>query len=454
MLSDDEKQYLTWLTTEKYEGWGAIVELGAWLGSSSIALAEGLRRRGSSAKIQTFDLFRWEEYMQTAEPGSNLSVGDDFLPLYRRKIGEYAPWIEAHKQDLMNYSWEGGPIEILFVDSAKTWDLINAVLKGYGKHLAPERSRVVLQDFRYHYAHCLPLIFDSRPDLWKEVEQVDSGCTVTFMPLKPLDGPAGIHHDYSEDAFPFASAEPLLQSRIAREVPEGRSMIRQTLYRKCLIDGPLEEAFRLREAIVAEGATPAEMAIMEDVEFIVHTRGWKAYEQGDYAKAKGLAERCLAIARTRSPYYLSQLGFSLFRLGEREHAKALMEEVLSLLPGYAPAKLFRVELAIAEGRYGDWRDAIEVLRASQGDEVTIAWSLNLLTQAWELEAARQPHADLLESLVGQAGSLSGNPTFLAHLAREQFRARRTKEARSNLAKALALAPGHELATRLRAELGC
>jgi predicted O-methyltransferase YrrM len=108
MLSQEEKQYLTWLTAEKFEGWGAIVELGCWLGSSSIALAEGLRRRDSTAKIHSFDRFVWEPYMDRPA-GESLNDGDDFLPLYLREIGDYAPWIQAQKVDLLNYSWTVDP---------------------------------------------------------------------------------------------------------------------------------------------------------------------------------------------------------------------------------------------------------------------------------------------------------------------------------------------------------
>jgi hypothetical protein len=210
MLSPEERQYLTWLTSEKYQGWGSIVELGVWLGSSSVSLAEGLRRRGLSGTIHSFDLFRWETHM--AKPTSiDLQVGDDFLPLYIQEIGEYSPWIRPREMDLMNASWDGGPIEILFVDSAKTWDLISSILRGFGPHLVPGRSRIVLQDFRYAYVHCLPLIFDSRPDVWKQVEAVVGGPTVAFMPLKPLFGPSGIDTNYSEDSSPFESAEHVLR---------------------------------------------------------------------------------------------------------------------------------------------------------------------------------------------------------------------------------------------------
>jgi hypothetical protein len=39
--------------------------------------------------------------------------GDDFLHLFLQKTAEYSPWIRAQKVDLLNYSWDGGPIEIL-----------------------------------------------------------------------------------------------------------------------------------------------------------------------------------------------------------------------------------------------------------------------------------------------------------------------------------------------------
>jgi predicted O-methyltransferase YrrM len=215
MLSHGERQYLTWLTAERFEGWGAIVDLGPWLGASSAMLAEGLKRQGKKDKVFSFDLFTWDPSYMDAKAHENLKAGDDFRHLAVREVGDYISWIEFEKRDLMNTSWEGGPIEILFVDAAKTWELTNAIFRGFGPHLVPGRSRVVLQDFRHHGTHWLPLIFDSRPDIWKEVEGVEDGHTVTFIPLRPLDGPAGVHPDYAEESFPLASAEELFRRRMA-----------------------------------------------------------------------------------------------------------------------------------------------------------------------------------------------------------------------------------------------
>jgi len=447
MLSMDEKQYLIWLAAEKFEGWGAIVELGVWLGSSSAALAEGLRRRGSTARIHSFDLFRWENYM-TAKAGPVLNEGDDFLPLYLKETASYSPWIEAKKVDLMNFSWNGGPIEILFVDSAKTWDLTNATLNGFGRYLVPGRSRIVLQDFHFHWAHCLPLIFDSRPDVWKQVEDVEYSTTVTFMPLKLLYGPSGIQTDYSEESFPLESADHLLRSRMAQEEPANRYRILQTLYRKYLIDGPMEEALKLREEVLAGGIDESGRRVLEDVGGVLTSRGWKAYNQGQYEAARAVAERILSIPGQKSIHSLALLGFSLLQLGDPEGARRAAEEALTMQHGFLHGRLLRVEVALAEGRHGAAEaEALDVLKCGPHDERTIQWILCLLTRAWSCEGTAGSHAATLGEL---AGSLSHSPSFLSHLAAAQYDAGQRQEAMENVDRALALAPGYALAAAYRA----
>jgi tetratricopeptide (TPR) repeat protein len=380
MLSQDEKQYLIWLTSEKFEGWGAIVEAGTWLGSSSAALAEGLRRRSRDNKIHSFDLFRWESYMSDMA-GPLLEVGEDFLPLFRKETAPYAACIEPKKVDLFNVSWEGGPIELLFVDSAKTWDLTNVVLKTFGPHLVPGRSRIVLQDFRYHYSHCLPLIFDSRPDVWKQVEDMKYSTTVTFMPLKPLFGPSGIDPNYSEESFPIDLADQLLRSRMAREEPANRYRILQSLYRKYLIDGGVEETLKLREEVCAGGVDETNLKLMENVGDILNNRGWKALTQGDFQTARAIAQRWLSIAREPSVYAFALLGFALLRLGEGEGVKQAIERIRAMSPDWLPGKMLQVEFAISEGRYAEAEvEAREVLD-SKPDEVTSQWCRNLIVQA-------------------------------------------------------------------------
>ena len=449
MLSDEEKQYLMWLAAEKFEGWGAIVDLGPWLGSSSSAFAEGLKRRGKPNKIFSLDLFKWEPGYMQAIAHENLDEGDDFLPLFMREIGDYTAWVEPQKQDLSHYVWSSGPIEILFVDAAKTWELTNAIFRGFGAHLIPGRSRVVLQDFRHHTTHWLPLIFDSRPDLWKEIESVEDGWTVSFVPRKLLFGPAGIHTDYSEEAFPLEVAEHLLRGRMVHEAPSNRHLILRSLYNKCLCDGSPEDLQRLRNEFLAEGIGPDELDKMGNVESILVPRGWTAYNQHNFVTARMLAEKCLESKGDRPVYAVALLGMSLLRLGELQSARSCVEEVATRLPDFLPARLYRGELELAEGRYHEAAaHALYVLERCDGDEDLIEYSLTILEQAWDQKARIEEVANSLTEL---SSRLEKSPTFLAHLALEQFTRGRKDEGKQNLRLAIQLAPGHRLATKLQEE---
>jgi hypothetical protein len=105
------------------------------------------------------------------------------------------------------------------------------------------------------------------------------------------------------------------------------------------------------------------------------------------------------------------LGFAQLRLGDRALAEATMNEVLSVSPGFASAKLFRSELALGAGQYVEAeQDALDVLLTPPGDETTVLWALNLLTQAWMRHGDGLEHAAKIRKL---SERLSGSPTFNA-----------------------------------------
>jgi len=448
MLSPEESQYLTWLAAEKFEGWGAIIDLGPWLGSSSAAFAEGLKRSGSNAKIHSLDLFRWEPSYMESIAATGYQEGDDFLPLFKREVGEYGAWIDAQKQDLTNYRWNGGPIEFLFVDAAKSWELTNSIFQGFGHCLVPGRSRVILQDFRFHLTHWLPLIFDSRPDLWQEVESVGDGHTVTFLLLKPLDAPTGIQVEYSERAFPFESAKQILLHRIAREDFHNGALLQRTLYRKCLIDGPPEEAAELREKVLHAGIDGATLSSIEDIESVLIPRAWGLFGQGDFEGSRLLAERCLTIATSKSIYALTLLACSLIRLGERDRTRLLVDEILAKRPEFPSALLLRAELAMADRRHADAEvDIMHVLRENRGEEGDTAWALELISQIWDHHNRDVPSR--ITGLAELSALLNHSPSFLARLASEQLKDARRSEAMENVEQALRLDPSHKLALKLR-----
>ncbi|MEO8368875.1 MAG: tetratricopeptide repeat protein [Candidatus Solibacter sp.] len=450
MLSAEEKQYLCWLTAEQFEGWGAVVDLGPWLGSSSVALAEGLKRRGADTRIQSIDLFQWEPVYMESVSGAGLAHGQDFLPLFEQETAEYSAWIRPLKQDLTTFSWAGGPIEILFVDAAKSWELTNAIFRSFGPFLEPGKTRVVLQDFRYHETHFLPLIFDSRPDLWEEIESVDEGHTVTFLPLRPLTGPAGIQTDYSEDSFPLPVAERLLKNRIAVEEPSQRRWYARMLYRKHLIEGPPEETPRMREALLSEGGTSeADLASSENIEHILVPRGWKYYDLGDYSTAATIARQSIKISPGRQLHALSLLAFSLLQLGDRKAASARLQEILATDPSSVSARLGCAEIAVAEGHLEDAeRGVLEVVSGTVCEKSTVSWALKLLEKIWQ---AAGPSASHLAKLQGLPDYAQSTPEFLELLAREQRAAGSNSDAMNTVEAALNVVTEEIAADRLRAE---
>src|SRR6185369_14134011 len=59
MISEAEGRYLYWLTSQTYTGRGTVVEVGTWLGRSTIHLAAGLRDAGHPDALHCFDQFLW-----------------------------------------------------------------------------------------------------------------------------------------------------------------------------------------------------------------------------------------------------------------------------------------------------------------------------------------------------------------------------------------------------------
>lgn len=400
MLSREECQYLIWLTSGRYDGWGAVVDLGPWLGGSTAALAEGLRRRGRGGVVHSLDLFRWEPDYMGAVAAEPLAEGADFQHVFARHTARWAGFIQARQADLSRFRWDGGPIELLFVDAAKTWDLANAILAGFGDHLVPGRSRVVLQDFRYHETHWLPLIFDSQPEVWREIEAVRDGWTVTFELLQPLRAPDRPPRTWSDADFPLEVAEPLLRHRMATEHPKNAALFLRMLYRRILVEGTPDAGARLRAQLVATGIDRRDLARTEDVAALLVPTGWQRYERGEYAGALAMADRAIA-GRSPAPIWgLALRGMSLLKLGELTEAARCIEEVVRRSPGLADPLMYRAELALASGDHAAAERSVHeaLAHAPEDSAGLLQWAVSLLRQAWAIEGPSERHGVVLDEL--------------------------------------------------------
>lgn len=163
MLVPDELRLLNYLAQDVYSGAGAIVDAGSFLGGSTVALAEGLRRNrcwkeAGGKPIHSYDRFEVEDWTRGVFFPDTVAAGTSFREQFERNIAPYAHLIEVHAGDVVQQEWiggpggtTGGPIEILFIDIAKHWTVCDWVTWQFFPHLIPGRSFVVQQDYLYHH---------------------------------------------------------------------------------------------------------------------------------------------------------------------------------------------------------------------------------------------------------------------------------------------------------------
>lgn len=142
---------------------GAIVDLGCWLGSTSIALAQGLLDHGSQAdhrteKVFGFDRFVWEEWMPAHIPFGHYHPGESFLPEARRLVRDHGgDGVELIQADLTLYEWRDGPIKILLVDAMKNESIASQITTSFYPSLMPG-GLLIHQDFKHYYTSWIHVI--------------------------------------------------------------------------------------------------------------------------------------------------------------------------------------------------------------------------------------------------------------------------------------------------------
>jgi hypothetical protein len=156
MTTFEEQSFCTEHAAAAFTGAGEVVDIGCWLGSSTLALVRGLERNpGEAARqrvVHAYDLFVWQEWMDPIVAGTDLAgrytPGESFLDEFERRVALHRDRIVVHAEDLLDTGWDGGPIELAFVDAMKTPELTAAIARDFFPSLVPG-AVVVHQDFVY-----------------------------------------------------------------------------------------------------------------------------------------------------------------------------------------------------------------------------------------------------------------------------------------------------------------
>lgn len=186
MTSAAERRYLYWLASSQLSGKGRLVELGSWLGRSTLHLAAGLSDAGHEQELHCFDGFTWAAG-DSKKSNLPLKPGDDFQKYFEANLAPFKHLVTAHRTRLADVAWSGGAIEMLFLDAPKNLPEITRCLEIFGPSLMPGRSIIAIQDYQYFPAYALGACMYALRDSLELVHVVSEGSTVAFRLTAPIE---------------------------------------------------------------------------------------------------------------------------------------------------------------------------------------------------------------------------------------------------------------------------
>ncbi|MGA0531893.1 class I SAM-dependent methyltransferase [Hansschlegelia sp. KR7-227] len=152
-----ERKLLSWLTSALYAGVGEIVELGTFLGASSVSLASGLqsnphlRPEQKSKRINVFDQFKgtFESDYITKYTKFTLDEDGGFLGIHAAQTAAFKDYLKVTKANVSHVTWDGRPIELLYVDVMKDPFVTANVVRQFFPSL-DVGSILIMQDYLFH----------------------------------------------------------------------------------------------------------------------------------------------------------------------------------------------------------------------------------------------------------------------------------------------------------------
>jgi hypothetical protein len=203
MISLNERKLLYHITKDHYTGSGYIIDGGMFLGASGVSLAEGLRY--NAAGWQTSPMFKRMKPIQGYDIGylpapkkkpnierkfGNVTYrfGESFVPIIEEQTRNQADLIEINIGDFMDVSWEtSDPIEICFVDLAKTPELNYHVFKTLFPAFIPGKTILIQQDLFFDRLPWIKVLMGYLDEYFEWLGQVGPSSVYRYVRKIPDD---------------------------------------------------------------------------------------------------------------------------------------------------------------------------------------------------------------------------------------------------------------------------
>lgn len=260
MTSKNEQDYFAKYGEKLYSGKGEIVDLGCWLGSTTIPLVAGLLKNSaftsSKRKVFAYDTFVWSDVMKDGVAGTNLvgkfKEGDSFLEEYKIRTKKYTDKIKICDGDLKEIGWNGNKIEFLLVDAMKNWELTSAIVKDFYSSLIPNVSYVLQQDFAHYFTPWIHLLHWHLRDYFDFIEDIPKASSVVYKYVNQIP-PEKLNQTYSFDYFSNDDIEKAFEYSISLIKDEKKANIYAAKVMCFIHQNKLDEARNCFQAIFNRG---------------------------------------------------------------------------------------------------------------------------------------------------------------------------------------------------------
>ena len=185
-------------------------------------------------RIHSYDRFiveDWEANLSYITQYPELKGVRNFRKNYEGYLQELAEFVHLHPGELMEARWNASPVEILFIDVAKTAALNDFIIHHFFSCLIPGHSVVVHQDYLWDD---LPWIQISMEHFRGYFTRIDSLPWASNVYLCTKAIPAEMARKFCYAQIPFNRKAEMLDEAIRDTVPEFRhrvARIKPKLYR-------------------------------------------------------------------------------------------------------------------------------------------------------------------------------------------------------------------------------
>lgn len=198
MMSLDERKLLLNLAKHEYRGQGVIMDAGVFCGASTACLGAGLMANKAYRDfvghrpnvIQTYEYGVVNPGMITffERHGvkGNWQVGDSFEDYLRLNIEPVDHLVDLHMGDISQATWDGTPIEIMFLDVLKSVDIQLAIMRAFMPALIPG-GILIQQDYFIDGVPFVKLMQELLADHFEYLGEIQSSAIFRLVTPVPAE---------------------------------------------------------------------------------------------------------------------------------------------------------------------------------------------------------------------------------------------------------------------------